>query len=224
MEENENKAVEAENIKENNSNQNEDVIKEGAGSSKKIDINKIFEFLKAKKKIILGIIIAIVVVIVVLNLIFVSPKEAVNKFVKSLNSKNVEKAYNYINPYGFYVFDSLDEDEYDDFWSEYKDFKDSDEYQDIVDEYNDIMEDMDFDEINDYLDDYDFSIKVNKINKVKKVSSHLYRVSAKIEISADDEEESGTVYFYVMKEGTKSYIVGIDSNNYNLSSLLYYIY
>lgn len=202
MEENkEEKVVEAE------------VIKENDNSNKKIDVNKIVEFIKAKKKIILIAIIAIIVIIIAIDLIFLSPKEVVQKFVKSLDSKNSEKAFGYISLAGSEVFSDLDDDEYDDFWSEYKDFKDSDDYQDLIDEMDEYMEDIDFDELDDMLDDYDISIKIEKINKVKKVSSHLYKVSVKLEISADDEEESGTVYFYVMKEGTKSYLVGMDSNS-----------
>ncbi len=172
--------------------------------TKKIQINKIVEFIKVNtKKIILGII-AIIAIIVAIDLIFVSPKEIVNKFVNSINSANSEKAFKCISIAGMYVFINLDEDEYEDFWEEYKDFKDSDEYEDIIDEFNDEREDL-FDE----LDDYDISIEINKIKRVKKISSHLYRISVKADLSFEDEEDSGTIYFYVMKEGTKSYIVGM---------------
>ncbi len=203
MEENKDqKAVEAEVIKENTSS-----------------TNKVVEFIKAKKLIIGVIIIAIILIIVIVNLIVVSPKEAVKKFVKAFDNADLEKMVDSMDVAGFYVLSGLDEDEYDDFWSEYKDFKDTSDYEDLMDNMNDTLDDKDaLEEAEDQLKDLDYSMKIDKIKEVKKISSHLYRVKIKLKLTYDDEEDTQTVNCYVMKDGTKSYV--IDFKNSSGSSLL----
>lgn len=206
MEENKDqKAVEAEVIKENTSSTN--------------NSNKVVEFIKAKKMIIGVLIIAIILIIVIVNLIVVSPKEAVKKFVKAFNDADLEKMVDSMDIAGFYVFSGLDEDEYDDFWSEYKDFKDSSDYEDLMDNMNDTLDDKDaIEDAEDELKDLDYSMKIDKIKDVKKISSHLYRVKVKLELSYDDEKDTQTVNCYVMKDGAKSYV--LDFENSSGSSLL----
>lgn len=205
-ENNEKKPVEAE------------VIKENTSSTK--STNKVVEFIKAKKKIIGIIILAIIVIIVAVDLIFVSPKEAVKKFIGAFNDGKIDKAMDYMDIAGAQVFSELDEDSYDDFWSEYRDLRDSDDYDDIVEEAEDYINDNEYiEEFEDTMNDYDISIKVEKINKVRKEASHLYRVTAKLKISYEDYDMGGNVYFYVMKNGAKSYVVGLDSEDSSMDSL-----
>ena len=210
MEENNNeqKPVEQEVIKENNSSTN---------STK--TTNKVVEFIKAKKKIIGIIILAIIVIIVAVDLIFVTPKEVVKKFMGDFGKGNIENALDYVDVAGAYVFSELDEDSYDDFWSDYRDFRDSDDYDDLMDEYEENMDTDYFDDFKDQMEEYDISIKVDKISKVKKEASHLYRVTAKIEVAYEDYEMSGNMYFYVMKNGAKSHIVGMDSEDSSIGSM-----
>ncbi len=205
-ENNENKAVEAE------------VIKENTSSTKQT--NKAVEFIKSKKKIIGILILAIIVIIVAIDLIFVSPKEVVKKFMGAFGKGDLEKAMDQMDYAGAYVLADLDEEDYDDFWSEYKDFRDSDDYDDMMDEVEESMKDNEYiDEFKDQMEEYDISVKVDKISKVKKEASHLYRVTAKIEIAYEDYEMSGNMYFYVMKNGTKSYVVGMDSEDSSIGSM-----
>lgn len=182
--------------------------------------NKIVETIKAKKRIIGVALIAIILIIVIINIVTVSPKEAVKKCVSAIGKGDMDKALDYVDIAGASVFSDLDEDDYDDFWSEYKDFKDSDEYDDLMDEYKDGSDEMD--DLKDEFEDYDISLKVEKIKSQKKVSKNLYKVVAKVEISYEDNDFSPTLDFYVMKKGSKSYVVGLDSSS--LSSLFSELY
>lgn len=194
---------------------------ENANSSAK-QTNKIVETIKAKKRIIGVALIAIIFVIVIINIATVSPKEAVKKCVNAIGKGNIEKAFDYVDVAGVSVFSDLDEDDYDDFWSEYKDFKDTDEYDDLMEEYKDGMDSDEISDFKDELEDYDVSLKVEKIKSQKKVSKNLYKVVAKVEISYEDNDFSPTLDFYVMKKGSKSYVVGLDSSS--LSSLFSELY
>lgn len=210
MEENKDqKAVEAEVIKEGNSSTNQ--------------TNKVVEFIKAKKMIIGIALIAIILIIVIANLIIVSPKEAVKNFVKAFSSADVNEMFDTMNLAGVYVFGTLDEDDYDDFWSEYKDFIDSSDYEDYMDEMNDTLDDEDaIDEINGILEDLDVTMEVDEFKKVKKEASHLYLVELKLRVESNDMEVTMPVECYVMKEGTKSYV--LDIYNDDGESLLNSIY
>lgn len=133
---------------------------------------------------------------------------------------------NCVEPYGTQVLSDLDEEDYEDFWTEYKEYLKSDEYEEFKEEYEDEKEDTldemqeSFDDMKEELkdDDIKYSMKVKEIKSVKKEGKNLFKVKAKIEVEYDDEEDSSTMTFYVMKKGTKCYIVGGDYSSlvYNL--------
>lgn len=193
-----------------NQNQNQDV-NETVDTSSNVsgtEPNVIVETIKAKKKIIAGVLVAIVAILIILDLLITSPKEAVKGFVKALNKPDFKKAFGYMDYLGTAAFSELDKDEYDDFWDKYKDYKEDDDYEDILEEAEDYFDQDYFEEMNEEVEDY--TIKVKKITKVKKVGSHLYEVKAKLKIVDDEgEDKNPTAKFYVMKKGMKSYIVGI---------------
>lgn len=211
MEENKDqKAVEAE------------VIKEEKSSASKS--NKVVEFIKAKKILIGVIIIAIILVIVIVDLVFVSPKEAVKKFVKAFDDADYKAMIDSMDVAGTSVLGELDEDDYDDFWSEYKDFKDSSDYDDLMDDVDEVLDDKDtLEEAEENLKDLDFSMKIDKIEDVKKEASHLYIVEARITMASGDDEYTSTVDFYVIKDGAKSYVIDlVNSSGSSLFSSLTY--
>lgn len=204
------KTVEAEVIKEENSS---------AGKA-----NKVVEFIKAKKILIGIVLIAIILIIVIVNLIFVSPKEAVKKFVKAFDDADYKAMIDSMDVAGTSVLSKLDEDDYDDFWSEYKDFKDTSDYDDLMDNVDEVLDDKDaLEEAEENLKDLEFSMEIDKIEDVKKEASHLYIVEARITMASGDEEYTSTVDFYVMKDGTKSYVIDlVNSSGSSLFSSLTY--
>jgi hypothetical protein len=183
--------------------------------------NKVIDFLKAKKKLIAIVAIVIIVIAIIVDIATTSPKEAVKKFISNLNSGKSEKAFKYIDYAGSYVFSDLDDDEYDDFWENYKEFLDDDDYDDYMDNIKEYMDDDFYEDMDDEIKDSETSIKLKKIESVKKVGKNLYCVKAKIKIKDDDDTKTKTVKFYVMKKGTKSYIVGsnLTSSLTSLTSL-----
>lgn len=178
---------------EENQNQNEnaqtvDTSSNVSGAEK----NVIVETIKAKKKLISIVVVAVIALLIILDLLIVSPKETVQKFVKALNKPDVKKAFSYMDYAGVYVLEDLDEDDYE-------------EMMEYMEEYMD--EDF-YDDMNEEIEDY--TIKVTKITKVKKVAKNLYEVKAKLKmIDEDGEDKKPTAKFYVMKKGLKSYIVAM---------------
>ena len=129
-----------------------------------------------------------------------------------MNKSNVKKMLKTVDVYGAYVFGNLDEDDYDDFWDEYKDFLKSDDYDDYKDKWED-NEEKTIETLEDTFDEYkseDSSIKVKEFKSVKKVSKNLYKVRVRLEIKEDDEKSKENATIYVMKKGTKCYIIGGD--------------
>ncbi len=178
----------------------------GDGSAVKPDKNKIV--------LIVAIVIAVVAVCLIFNM-FLNPKagakRAVKQYISAFNSANVKKMLKLTDPYASYVLGTLDEDEYDDFWDEYKDFiKDEDDtYDRLKDAYEDSLDSDEIDEAKESLEDLmeDKSIKVKEIKSVKKESKNLYKVKAKLTLKDDDDKDSATANFYVMKKGMSYYIV-----------------
>lgn len=203
MEENEKKS------NENVNPVNEAEVKEETKTKGKFESGKVVNFIKSHIKLIAIIAIIIIVAIVVLNIIIVSPKEVVKKFVSSLNDIDAEKAFSYFDWAGAAVFYELDEDDLEDFWEEYKDFQDSDDYEEYMEDIEEYLASDDYDDINDELENYDISIDVKEIKDVEKVGKHLYSIKVKLEIEEDGDEEVETVTFYVMKSGLKSYLVSL---------------
>lgn len=194
---------------EENQNQNEnaqtvDTSSNVSGAEK----NVIVETIKAKKKLISIVVVAVIALLIILDLLIVSPKETVQKFVKALNKPDVKKAFSYMDYAGVYVLEDLDEDDYDDFWEEYQEFKEDDDYEEMMEYMEEYMDEDFYDDMNEEIEDY--TIKVTKITKVKKVAKNLYEVKAKLKmIDEDGEDKKPTAKFYVMKKGLKSYIVAM---------------
>lgn len=203
MEENENNEVKNVEVESNST------VTDSNESTTNNNNNNVVETLKSKKNLVIGIIIAIIVVLFVYNIFFNTKgkaKDVVKRYYSAFNKGKVKKMVKTVDPAGAYVFSKLDEDEYEDFWDEYKEFVDSDEYSDYMDNYKE-NQDEGMEEMEDYLDDLDYSIKVKKIKEVKKVSSHLYKVKLQLETKEDDDKSQETVTHYVMKKGLKCYLV-----------------
>jgi len=165
----------------------------------------------SKKGLIIGVVVAVIAILIVADLVVRSPKETVKKYVSYLNSAHSKKAFDLMDMAGTYVYGTLDEDELDDFYDEYKDFVDGDEWDDYKDQIDEMYDDEFYEDMDDEIKDSDTKVKVKKIEKVKKVSKNLYSVKTKIQTKDEDGDKStDTVKFYVMKKGTKSYIVGTD--------------
>ena len=167
-------------------------------------------WLKNKKGIIIAVVIALVAICVIFNVFFNTKgkaKSLIKDFCKSLEKGKYEKALKMIDPVGMYAFAELDKDEYEDFWNEYKEFKKSDEWEDAKEEWDELLEQAK-DAEEDFDKDEAMKIKVKKFKDVKKVGKNLYKVKAKIETEVDDEEDSTTTTFYVMKDGLKCKLVG----------------
>lgn len=175
----------------------------------------------SKKALIIGIVVVVIVAIVLFNIFGNTKGKAkgvVKDFVKAMNSLNAKKMMSCVDPYGAQVFSELDEEDYEDFWDEYKDYLKSDDYEDFKEEYEeekddqlDDLQDM-FDEQKEEIkdDDIDYSVKLKEFKSVKKVGKNLYKVKAKISMQYDDDKDSKTMEFYVMKKGLSCYIVGGD--------------
>jgi ElaB/YqjD/DUF883 family membrane-anchored ribosome-binding protein len=224
MEENENNNVQndVQNVEESTVTSTTDSTEEtktatveNNGNAKKFDGKVIVEKIKVNKKPILIALIVIIVLLVIYNCFF-NPKTKVKNVVKeyysALNKGNAKKLLKQVDPAGAYVFSDLDEDDYDDFWDEYKKFCDDDDYDDFIEDYNDNLED-EIDSLSDTLENLmdDYSVKVKSIKSVKKVSSHLYKIKVKIETKDEDGDKNvNTVTHYVMVKGLNAYI--LDSN------------
>lgn len=171
--------------------------------------NSILSKIKEKKGLILGIVVAVIAVLIVIDILFTSPKEAVKKYISLNNSAHTKKADKYYDYAGAHVFAGLDKDEYEDFWEEYKEYKKSDEWEEYKEDLEDRHDDEYYEEQDEDIKDSDYKIKIKKINNVKKVGKNLYRVSVTLEMKdEDDEKDTKTIKYYVMKSGLKSYVVG----------------
>ena len=173
-------------------------------------LNNVKNLLKEKKNLIIAIVVAIVAIIVVYNVFFNTNgkiKSVINTYGKAIGNGKYEKALKQIDAAGMYTFQGLDEDEYEDFWSEYKDYKKSDEWEEKEENWKELL-----DEAKDAEDDFDkedaYKFNVKKITKCKKIGKNLYEVKAKVETVIDDEEDTDTEMFYVMKDGLSYKLVG----------------
>lgn len=170
-------------------------------------LGKVVEFVKNHKKPLLGLLVVILVVWLAGSLLFGGKQRVVKKFVSALNSGNAKKAINCIDFAGSTVFYQLDDDEYDDFWDEYKDYTDSDEWEELKEEIDEELDDT-IEDLEDSLDDSDAKIKIKKFKGTKKLGKNLWEVKAQIQTTDEDGDKStNTTKFYVMKKGLKYYIV-----------------
>lgn len=188
-------------MEENNNNVN------NVENSTENTTNKVVETLKAKKNLIIGVIVVLLVVFLGSNIFLDSPKKSVKKFYSAMNSGKSKKMLKEVDWAGVYTFAQLDEDEYEDFWDEYKEYTDSDEWEEVKEELDDNLDDL-YEELDDSMEDSEAKYKVKKITKVEKVGKNLYKVKAKIEMKEDDDKETETITHYVMKDGLNYYIVG----------------
>lgn len=178
--------------------------------------DKVLNFVKTYKKIICLAIIIIVALIVLGNVASVSPEEVVKNFVKELDGGHSEKAFSYVDWTGYAVFSNLSENEYDEYYDEYKDTKDDENIQKAADYMTDYFDEDFFDEIDDNIKDSEYSIKVKKIIRTRKLSKNLYKVVAKLETTdGDDDKDTNNYDFYVIKKGSKSYLVSFPTTIYN---------
>lgn len=171
--------------------------------------------LKNIKNLIILIVIIIIAIIVLISVFGNSKQKAKNvikQYVKAMNKSDVKKMIKLSDPYGEYVFSNLDEDEYDDFWDEYKDFvkEKDDDYEDVKEEYEESLEKDNIEDAKETYEDFmeDTTIKLKKFSSVEEVSKNLYKVKARIESKTDDKKDTNSFKFYVMKKGSKCYIVG----------------
>lgn len=169
--------------------------------------------IKSKKGLIIAIVAILVVICIVFNVFFNTKgkaKSAIKDYCVALGKGKYQKALKQIDPVGMYVFQDLDEEEYEDFWKEYKEYKKSDEWEDAEEEWKDLLE-----EAKDAEEDFDkddaAKIKIKKITKFKKVGNKLYQVKAKVETKIDGDKDTDTMTFYVMKDGLGCKLVGGDA-------------
>ncbi|MBR1540566.1 MAG: hypothetical protein IJ629_05340 [Clostridia bacterium] len=169
--------------------------------------------IKSKKNLIIAIVAILVVICVIFNVFFNTKgkaKSVIKKYCTALGKGKYQKALKQIDPVGMYVFQDLDEDSYEDFWEEYKEFKKSDDYEESMDEWKEML-----DACKDAEEDFDkddaAKIKVKKITKFKKVGKKLYQVKAKIQSKVDGDTDTETMTFYVMKDGLGCKLVGGDA-------------
>jgi len=168
--------------------------------------------LKDKKKLIIIIVAALVAIFVVYNVFFNfkgKAKSTINTFCESMGKGKYVKAYKQLDAAGVYTFRKLDKDDYEDFWSEYKEFKKSDDWEDAEEEWKEKLEDIKEEE-KDFDKEDAVKVKVKKITKFKKLGKNFYEVKAKIETKDDDDTNTDTMTFYVMKDGLGCKIVGGD--------------
>lgn len=171
-------------------------------------------FLKNKKMLIIVAIVAVIAIIILFNVFGNTKgkaKNVVKQYVKAMDNCDAKKMIKLVDPYGAYVFGKLDEDDYEDFWDEYKEFvkEKDDDYDDVKESYKESLEKDNIKDAKEALEDIfdDAKIKIKKISSVKKVGKNLYKVKAKIEMKSDDDKETESQDFYVMKKGTSCYIV-----------------
>ena len=171
------------------------------------------ESLKKHKGLIIAVVAALVAICLIYNVFFNTKgkaKSVINTFFKSLGSGKYEKALKQIDPAGMYAFQGLDKDEYEDFWNEYKELKKSDEWEEKEEDWKEVLENAK-DAEEDFDKDDAVKVSVKKITKFKKVGKNLYEVKAKIESKVDDDTDTETVSFYIMKDGLGCKIVGGDA-------------
>ena len=206
MEENENQTTNVENV--------ENTVNSEVNNTETTNANNIVETLKSKKNLIVGVVICLVVILCVYNVFFNTKGKAKNvviDYYKALNKGKAKKMLKTVDMAGVYVFSELDDDEYEDFWAEYKEYVDSDEYKEAKEEYDEAL-DENIEDLEDLLSDSETTIKVKKVKEVKKVASHLYKVKVQLESKDEDGDKSQkTVTHYVMKKGLKCYIVDVKS-------------
>lgn len=169
--------------------------------------------LKAKKNLIIAIVAVLVCLCVVFNVFFNTKgkaKSAISKYCVALGKGQYRKALKRVDPVGYYVFQDLDKDSYEDFWEEYKDFKKSDDYEEQMDDWKEMV-DAAKDAEEDFDKDDKVSIKVKKITKFKKLGKKLYEVKAKVQSKVDGDKDTETMIFYVMKDGLGCKLVGGDA-------------
>ncbi|MBR2290073.1 MAG: hypothetical protein IJ867_05695 [Clostridia bacterium] len=167
--------------------------------------------IKSKKGLIIGIVVALIAICIIFNVFFNTKgkaKSTIKNYLNNYGKGKYVKAMKQIDPAGRYVFRQLDEDEYEDFWTEYKEFKKSDEWDDVKEEWEERIEDMK-DEEEDFDKDDKTTFKIKKITKFKKVGKNLYQVKAKIKAKQDGEEDEDTLTFYVMKKGLGTKLVNV---------------
>lgn len=178
-----------------------------------------------KKNAIIGLVAIVVVVLVVIlgiNLFMPSPKKVLKNYCKYISDEEFDKVVELMDFEGLTVLAGLDEDEYEDFNDELKDFKDSDEYEDFEDSLDDTkdatieMLEYSF----EYIDEFEVKLKEVKSSEKVKGTKNLYKVKAKVEVTAEYEgeemDETSTMTFYMMKKGFKYYIVGTEGGSLGL--------
>lgn len=178
-----------------------------------------------KKNAIVGLVAVVVVVLVVVlgaSLFLPSPKKVIKKYCKYMNDGDFDKVIDLMDFEGVAVFSKLDEEDYEDFDDELKDFKDSDDYEEFEDELEDGKDEMvDILESSfEYYDEFEMELKEVKSSKKVKGTKSLYKVKAKVKVKAeyDGEEESdtSTMTFYMRKKGLNYYIVGSEGSSLGL--------
>lgn len=175
--------------------------------------NKVVETIKSKKNLIIAIICVIVAVLVIRGIFFNAKghsKSVIKDFCKAYNKQNVKKLFKTMDPAGIYTFMDLDEDDYKDFWKEYKDYKKSDEWKDQEEEWNEMVDKAVEEAKDNDDDDDDYKMKVGKVEKFKKVGSHLYEIEVNLIVEEDGDKDDQDVTFYIMKKGLSYKIVGGD--------------
>lgn len=166
-----------------------------------------------------GIALAVIILIIVLvTVLGGGPKKAVKNFVNGMNSKNAKKVIKSIDYIGMaawgwqYDEDDFDEEDYNDFIDDYKEY--SDKYEDKLEDGIDDMIDNFEDTFDDLEDEYkSYKMKIEKFKDVEKLGKDLYAVNAKVSIEAkpkdkeetDEIDESEVVTFIVYKNKLVSF-------------------
>lgn len=202
-----NEKVEEKKVEEKAENEKETSNTNDVSSKKNVT-----DVLKSKKSLIIKLVIIIVAILIVIDILFTSPKEAVKSYLKNNYAAHTKKADKYYDYAGASVFRTLDKDEREDFWDEYKDYTSSDEWEEYKEELEENHDDEYYEDRDEDIKDSDTKTKLKKINSVKKIGSHLYKVSVEIQTKDEDgEKETDTRKYYVMKKGLKSYVLGFEN-------------
>ena len=141
-----------------------------------------------------------------------SVEAPIKDFISSYNNKDVKKILKCCDIAGMKVFYELTEDNLDDFWKKYQEFKDTDEYDELMEKYEEEVEKIA--DSNETDDDVQVKMTLEEIKSKKEVSKNLYKVKAKIKFEYEDNNDnetstSTTISFYVLKNGLSNKIVGI---------------
>lgn len=182
----------------------------------------------SKKNAIIGLVavVAIILVVVLLvKLVGPSPAKTVKKYCKLMNKGEVAKAFELVDLESMYVLMGMDEDEYEDYAEELKDFKDDEdeyeEYEEGVEDFEETIEELE-DEFSD-LDEY--KLEVKEIKDTKKEGKNIWKVKAKVkfvmESEYDEIDKTETVEFYVVKKGLKYYIAAGDGFMGSMGGMYY---